>query len=382
LAARSHWPPTPPRTPTAEELVHRITTPEATLPQQAQAFQDLQRLSPADRIAALRQLLASGVEQYAAGAASALIRSGADDLGPAIEARLFRWSDNEQLAVLQAIIATSCFQPPPPPYRQVARMLVHRELDRQRPASPPDDAIVRPADLAAYILRHSASADDAALIHQLLLLRPGSSWIWLAAAQTKAGNTLPQQVKLARTLRGADAAPAAVQVAAAMAVASADPAAAEWALEAVQRFLDQYAQIERTIPATQLTIPPAATDSSRMQEELQFRGRLMEVEMLSLHPSPATDAVLRRALDSKNDMIQVVAAVAASKHAPRLILDTRAWHIKPALQDDLFALVAMRHPDLAAEVQPHLHDQTVDQAIARLKHQGWAAFGAAGAMGL
>ena len=346
--------------PDVEAHVAQAVDTAAPLSARVAAYQWLLRLKPDERDRSLIQVLSRGDEDFAAMAASQLIRYRFANISQLVNERIPKWSTPGAAQVLDAVKD----QKDDPALLDIPRTVLTAYLKGNRNGKQEDDT--NAAWLAAIILNRSKSSDDKELVRKLVVQNPHTAGSWLivlAAAQPDDGE-LALAISVYRDAKVSLKA----RVLAAAVAARKDPGAVEYALNEISGFIAHYRDQEIGALATK-----AYTSQASKTEYLALEHQLLLVCVLRYFDSENARKMTLDALACKNLLIRVAAALAAATRWPAALIHAG----QGALSDDeyvkIMAFTSLKHPELTAEIMKTKVDQRAfSRALARLRENGAA----------
>jgi len=350
----------------AHLLVERISNPASPARQRVDDYQDLSKLDVKTRDLAYASLVGSADESIASMAAAALIRDNFAGVSGLVVPRISRWSENNQLVVLEAIR----FMQVNPAYFDIAREVVSHMAPNATTAKPPLSRAT-PLDVAAVVLAGSDSADDRALLSSALVSQPGSRGVWLA--MTGQGKLGPREAILAdSTYKNSNLDPQ-LRIAAAAALASADPSAAAFATSGIRSFLSRFADREM---GEMLNL--ALTDPKEKQHLYDFREQLSVLSTLRFLDDSKAESIAFDFLSVRNEEIRMTLGLVAVVRWPQRFLTLGQGVFTRDEYESLLAFLSVVHPDETPAVLARLSKSRLDELVSRLTRVGVAGvFGSA-----
>lgn len=349
---------------TPQQLTERILNPALPANQRVTDYGKLSKFEPKERDAALSTLVSAADESTAAMAAAALIRDRFPQVAGLVTARISHWSALNQLVVLQAIRFAGEEQM----FWDIPRTLIKQAAPSSGAAETKAGPSPDPVDEAALILAGSSDASDRSLLRNVLLSRPESRGLWLAAA--KLGNLDAQEASLATSVYKNLKLPLEVRVAAAAALAPADSSASTFAINEIESFLSRFATRETGEILMQ-------KDQDGKRELYYLRQHLAVVGTLRFLNIPDAEKLTFSFLEARNEEIRLTMGLVAAVRWPQRLLAAGQGTFTEEEYTSLMGYLSMLHPDLTSSIVGKISKQRLDEVTARLMQ-----FGAVGTFGL
>lgn len=300
------------------------------------ALGEVLSLAPDQRRSGLHRIVQEGDEDFAALAATHLIREGDTGVVKLVNPLIERWSDNNKVIVFQAI---------PVFHSELAFGDIAREYlkqvatTRRAPAPPSGDPLSGPVDLAAIIIAKDAQPKDCDLLRTILPIVPWSRGVWIALAEIQCAGT-PERELAAAVIKDEVQSPV---VRAAASLSTVSPGEAPFALGIIEEFVELFGS--QDIAFITQRVRDAEHGRSVYHE---FRQQLRLLELLLHLKSEFAETLTFKTLGVRNEVIRSTGALIAAIRWPERLISMSSRKGLEIDEDEwirLLAVVAMLHPD-------------------------------------
>jgi NADH dehydrogenase/NADH:ubiquinone oxidoreductase subunit G len=343
---------------TLKEAISRATDQSISLAERVAGYEDLLSRSAKERAEAFRVLVASGDETIAAIAARSLLREHSADAAQLISSQVFKWSEANQLAVLQEMqnigVDESFMQIP----REILRRNSLAEASGAKRASSP-----AATDAAAILLAGSSVAKDRSMLAAALRAQPYSRGLWLAmAAQNSIGAS---ESALAESTYKDAAAPVLVRAAAAAALAAKNQMAADFVANEISSFLSRFAhqKIEKMLTRAYL-------ENEAKANIVSYRQQLRLLGILRFLRTPASELLTFNNLNAENQEIRMTLGLVAAMRWPERLLSVDQGAFSNSEYESLLAVVSLMRPDLTTQVEAKVESGRLNEVQDRVRKYG------------
>jgi hypothetical protein len=347
--------------PEVEVRVAQALDRSAPLSARVAAYQSLLGLKPDERDRSLLQVLSRGDEEFAAMAASQLIRYRFANISQLVDQQILKWSASGAALVLHAVKE----QRDDPALLDIPRTVLTAQLKRNPNGTPEDETSA--AWLAAIILNRSEGSGDKDLVRRLIIQNPHAAGSWLIVLDSGLADDV--ELALATSVYRDPKVSLKARVLAAAVAARKDKAATEFAVNEISRFISHYRDQEIGTLANK-----AYASQEGRTEYLALEQQLLLVCTLRYFDSEEAKRVTLNALGCKNLLIRVAAGLAAAIRWPVQLLSAGQGTLSDDEYVKILAFTALRHPELAGEImKKKLDHRAFDKAVGRLRGDGAAS---------
>ena len=352
------------------EAIEQASNNRLPLAERLVVYEELTSRDPKERAEAFRALTASADETMAAMAARSLLQDRSPDSATVISARITKWSEPNQLAVLQELqnlgVDDSSIQIP----REVLR-----EKGAQKNADKKSAALTA-LDVAAVLMANSPSPADRSLLANAVRAHPYSRGLWLAIA---AQDTIePGDLALAESVYKNAEVPGLIRAAAATAVANKNQDAAAFVLNEISTFLTRFSN--RSLEAM---VVEAYSSKEAKESIIYYRQQVRLLGMLRFLRIPASESLTLKHLSAQNQEIRMILGLVTAMRWPERLLRANEGAFSNSEYESLLVAVSLLHPLQTSPVEAKVGSVRLIEARNRLDKHGFVGvFGAPGTVAL
>jgi hypothetical protein len=356
---------------TLKEAIDQASNERLSFAERMAAYEELTSRDLKERAEAFRTLTVSADETMAAMAARSLLQDRIPDSAKAISPRIGKWSEQNQLAVLQALqnigIDDSLFQIP----REVVRENSSRGNSEKTSA-----ASLTALDVAAILLANSSIASDRSILIAAVRAHPHSRGLWLAIA---AQETIePRDLELADSIYKNTAAPELIRVAAAAASARKSEEAAAFVINEISSFLSSFSN-----QSLEVMVANAYASKEAKENVVYFRQHLRLLGMLRFLRTPSSETLTIKYLGAQNQEIRMTLGLVTAMRWPERLLSANEGAFSSGEYESLLVAVSLLHPPLTSVVEGKVGSSRLSEVRNRFEKNGFVGvFGAPGAVAL
>jgi hypothetical protein len=356
---------------TLKEAIDRASNERLPFTERLAVYDELTSRDPKERAEAFRALAASADETMAAMAARSLLQDRSPDSAKVISARINKWSEPNQLAVLQElqniVVDDSLIQIP----REVVRESSARANSEKTAVAP-----LTALDVAAILLANSSVAADRSLLSTAVRAHPQSRGLWLAIA---AQDTVdPGDLQLADSVYKNTAAPELIRAAAAVASATKSEEAAAFIIDEISSFLSRFSN-----QSLEVMVVNAYSTKEGKENVVYFRQHLRLLGMLRFLRTPASENLTFKYLGAQNQEIRMTLGLVAALRWPERLLSANESAFSNSEYESLLVAVSLLRPSLTSAVEAKVGSSRLAEVRSRFEKNGFVGvFGAAGTVAL
>jgi len=356
---------------TLKEAIDRASNERLPFAERLAVYEQLTSRDPKERAEAFRALTVSADETMAAMAARSLLQDRSPDSATVISARINKWSEPNQLAVLQELqnigIDDSLIQIP----REVVRGSSARENSEKTAAAP-----LTALDVAAILLANSSVAADRSMLVTAVRAHPHSRGLWLAIA---AQDTIePGDLQLANSVYKNTVAPELIRAAAAVASATKSEEAAAFIIDEISSFLSRFSN-----QSLEVMVVNAYSSKEGKENVVYFRQHLRLLGMLRFLRTPASEELTFKYLGVQNQEIRMTLALVAAMRWPERLLRANEGAFSNSEYESLLVAVSLLRPSLTSVVEAKVGSSRLSEVRSRFEKNGFiGVFGAPGTVAL
>jgi len=350
-----------------KEALSRATDSSLSPAERVTGYEAVASRSPAERAGAMRTLAGAADETIAAMAARSMLQDRSPDSAEVISSRISRWSEPNQLAVLQEIqnvgADDSLIQIP----REVVRdSLTRKSVDKKHAGG------LTALDVAATLMTNSTLATDRSMLGTAALAHPYSRGLWLAIA---AQETIEQsESRLADSVYTDSDVPKLIRAAAAAASAAKNKAAEEFVTKEISSFLARFSN-----QMVEGMLKDAYSSTDARANIVYFRQHLRLLGVLRFLRTSSSENLTFDGLSTPNQEIRMTLGLVAAMRWPERLLKAEQGAFSNSEQESLLVAVSLLHPHLATLVETKVGSSQFSAIRDRFRKYGLVGvFGAPG----
>ena len=354
-----------------KEAISRAANEKLPFAERLSVYEELTSRNLAERTEAFRALTESADETMAAMAARSLLQDRNPDSAKLISLRITKWSEPNQLAVLQELqnigVDDSLIQIP----RAVLRETTSRKNPDKKAA-----AQLTPLDVAAVLLANSSVGADRALLSTAVHANPYSRGLWLAIA---AQDTIePGDLELADSIYKNQEVSELTRVAAATALATKSEQAAAFVVDQISSFLLRFSN-----QSLEVMVADAFSSKEAKENVVYYRQHLRLLGMLRFLRTPSSELITLKYLNAQNQEIRMTLGLVAAMRWPDRLLDNPESAFSSAEYESLLIAVSVLHPPQTSVIETKIGNTRPSAVRSRLEKYGLVGvFGAAGTVAM
>jgi hypothetical protein len=344
---------------TLKEAIDRAANEKISFTERMAVYEELTSRSQAERTQAFRALTESADDTMAAMAARSLLQDRSPDSARVISSRITKWSEPNQLAVLQEISNIGSDEALVQIPREVVRESAAREKSGQQPA-----ATLSALDVAAVLLAKSSLASDRSLLATAVRAHPHSRGLWLALASQ---DTIePGELELANSIYKNAEAPELVRVAAATAVAAGNEDAGAFVTDSLSSFLSRFSDQN-----LEEMVANAYSSKEAKENVIYFRQHLRLLSVLGFLRLPSSEHLTLKYLNARNTEIRMTLGLVAALRWPEGLLSTNKEAFSTNEYESLLVAVSILHPSQTSLVETRLGSGRLTELRGRFEKYGF-----------
>jgi len=354
-----------------KEAINRAANDKLPFAERLAAYEELTSRSSAEKTEAFRALTESADETMAAMAARSLLQDRNPDSAKVISARIFKWSEPNQIAVLQELqnigLDDSLIQIP----REVVRETLSQKNSDNKPAGA-----LTALDVAAILLAKSSSASDRSMLAAAVRTHPQSRGLWLAIA---AQDTIEsRELELADTVYKNTEVPELTRVAAATALAAKSEEAAAFVINQISSFLSRFSN-----QSLEVMVAEAFSNKEARENVIFYRQHLRLLGMLQFLRIPSSEEITFKYLSAQNQEIRMTLGLVAAMRWPDRLLDGNDGAFSNSEFESLLVAVTVLHPPQTNLIETRIGSNRFSGIRNRFEKHGFVGvFGAPGAVAM
>jgi hypothetical protein len=353
-----------------KEAIEQASNNRLPLSERVAVYEELTSRDAKERAEAVHALLAVADETIAAMAARSLVQDRNPDAAQAISSRIVKWSEPNQLAVLQELQNLGIDD---------ASMQIPREVLREKAAQKNSDeklARLSALDVAAMLLANSSIASDRSLLTTAVRAHPNSRGLWLALATQ---DTIePSESALAESVYKNAELPPLIRAAAATALATKNQDAATFVVNEISTFLTRFAN-----QSLEVMVAQAYSSKEAKESIIYYRQQVRLLGMLRFLRIPASELLTLKNLSAQNQEIRMILGLVTAIRWPERLLRENEGAFSNSEYESLLVAISLLHPPQTTLVETRIGSSRLSEVRNKLEKHGLVGvFGAPGIVAL